>query len=130
MAFDFDSSLFFSFFFFVCRYSYIGGFPCCFDGGSFARAQSLLQCSLLPCGVVQKTAVSICCVMPFGHNFSWRWRRRASCRCLELVVVRHFNRVGLCKRLQQVYAVQCLLIITFLGGDVVAPLVAAWSLSL
>ncbi|KAM1591983.1 hypothetical protein FF1_035870 [Malus domestica] len=28
--------------------------------------------SPLPCGVVQKTAASLCCVVPFGHNFP-RW---------------------------------------------------------
>ncbi|KAM1024581.1 hypothetical protein EV2_038915 [Malus domestica] len=28
--------------------------------------------SLLPCEVVQKTAVSLCCVVPFGRNFP-RW---------------------------------------------------------
>ena len=28
--------------------------------------------SLLPCGVVQKTALSLCCVVAFGHNFP-RW---------------------------------------------------------
>ena len=28
--------------------------------------------SLLPCGVAQKNAVSLCCVVPFGHNFP-RW---------------------------------------------------------
>ncbi|KAM1973362.1 hypothetical protein ACFX16_020066 [Malus domestica] len=27
--------------------------------------------SPLPCGVVQKTAASLCCVVPFGHNFPW-----------------------------------------------------------
>ncbi|KAM1161535.1 hypothetical protein ACFX14_000668 [Malus domestica] len=61
--------------------------------------------------LVQETAMGFCCVVPFGHSLF-----PSVVRC----------RVVLCKRLQRGFAVKCLLVTTFLGGDVDVLLASAW----
>ena len=104
------------------------GFTCC------CCLELVVVRHCLPHGVVQKTATCLCCVVPLGHNIPlvvtlscasiaaaavlFLLLFGASCSYLKLVAVRHFYRVGLCKRLQQVYVVKCLLVTVFLSDDV------------